>query len=130
MNKKLIFINRESSDRSLLAEMFGSEYTIIATADGLEALEWMEKDNQADLIIADLNMQHLTLADFIKAVRHHTFFRHTPILVVVELANLTERSKYLELGADDFLVKPMEAEDFQIRVKNILEQTRKNEPVL
>jgi DNA-binding response OmpR family regulator len=130
MNQKLLVINRENNDQKILAEMFGSEYTVVIKNDGLEALEWMEKDNQADLIIADLNMAHLTMADFIKSVRHHTFFRHTPILVVVDVANLTERSKYIALGANDFVVKPLGVEEFHIRVKNTLERPSEKRPMV
>jgi CheY-like chemotaxis protein len=56
MSPKLLIIDDELSIQRILSHFLGSDYIITTKNNGLEAMEWLESGNMADLIILDLNM--------------------------------------------------------------------------
>ena len=123
MNKTLLIIDEEISTQLILAHYLKSEYTITAKRDSLEALEWLENNPHPDLILADINMPNFNGFQLIKALRASHLFKHLPILILSALESSADRIKCLELGADDYVVKPFNPAEVKARVKSILRRT-------
>ena len=123
MRENVLLINQDAGFQKSFEATLGKAYTVSSTKDGLEALEWLEKTGHADLIVADICMPHLAVEDFLRTLRLHPAFRHIPVLVLSDMAHLTERRKYLALGANDFVVIPISVLQLKNRVANLLHHT-------
>jgi len=86
--------------------------------DGLDALSQIDPH----LIVLDLKMPGMSGFDFLKAVREtRSATSFLPILVFTADLTSESRIKALELGASDFLTKPGDAIEIQLRIRNFLE---------
>ncbi len=120
MRENVILINQDAGFQKSVEATLGKAYTVLSKRDGLEALEWLEKTGHADLIVADICMPHLAVEDFLRTLRLHAALRRVPVLVLSDLAHLTERRKYLDLGATDFVVMPISVLQLKNRVAHLI----------
>jgi len=123
MVKTLLIIEDDISVQLTLAHYLKPEYTIVAKRNSLEAMEWLEAENFPSLIITDLNLPHYNGFEIIKALRSSFLFKEVPILILSGLESSVDRIKCLELGADDYVVKPFNPAEVKARVKTILRRT-------
>ncbi len=126
MQEKILIIQTDNIVTKALDSVLTSKYQVITKDDGLEAIEWLDQGNFADLIIADANMPYLDSFDFIREIRTRVYLKHTSILVVSDLDHVTDRSLYIRLGANDFLVKPFTKAQLKQRIGSLLEATPYN----
>ncbi len=120
MQENVILINQDAGFQKSFETTLGKAYAVLSKKDGLEALEWLEKTGHADLIVADICMPHLAVEDFLRTLRLHAALRHVPVLVLSDLAHLTERRKYLNLGANDFVVMPIAVLQLKNRIAHLI----------
>ena len=77
-----------------------------------------------DLIILDIMMPGKSGLEFIK---EHKKKLDTPIILLTAKGEANERVEGLEIGADDYLPKPFEPKELILRIKNILNKTKKTD---
>ncbi|WP_457563525.1 diguanylate cyclase, partial [Caminibacter pacificus] len=92
---------------------------VITASDGEEGLEKL-KQNDIDLLITDINLPKTDGIEVIKRVRKEKSIEEFPILAVSSNHDNTS-SRALKKGANDFITKPFEKEEFIVRVNNLLE---------
>ena len=126
MQEKILIIQTENASLKAFDMVLGSDYKLILKNDGLEALEWLEKGNLADLIIADAAMPYLNSVDFIKELRSRHLYRDIPLLILSELDKVMDRNSYIQAGATDFVVKPLSKSQLKQRVRQLLENSSFN----
>jgi|SRR3990172_7535767 len=90
-------------------------FEVIVGYDGLEALKKLS-DNP-DLIILDIMMPHLDGYDVYKKIRENENFKSTPIIFLTAKSGEVDEIKALELGASDFVQKPISPKKLLARVK-------------
>ena len=108
---------------TIKAQLRGNDYTILGTNDGREALQALE-NFEPDLIITDILMPYSSGLELIGIIRSERG-QKVPILV---LSALDEEATVLEafsMGANDFLSKPFNPAEFNIRVKRLLNIAKK-----
>lgn len=88
-------------------------------SDPFEGLEWC-LGNEPDLIIVDYMMPGLDGLGFIRRVRSQHDRDDVPILMVTANSERSTRYEALQCGANDFLNKPIDAHEFEPRVRNML----------
>ena len=84
-----------------------------------EAMASLEKQ-RADLLLLDLVMPEVSGFDILKAVRAHPKLSHLPIIVLTSSLDYEDKLTALDLGATDFLAKPVDPSELQLRVRNTL----------
>ncbi|TGD99696.1 response regulator [Methylobacterium nonmethylotrophicum] len=97
-------------------------------ADGRQMRSFLEAD-RVDLVVLDVMMpgdDGLVLCRELRAGRHRT----TPVLMLTARSDETDRIVGLEMGADDYLVKPFSARELLARIKAVLRRTRMLPPNL
>jgi putative two-component system response regulator len=96
-------------------------------ADPRLALAWVT-ENVPDLIIVDYMMPELDGIEFIRLVREMPGRKQVPILMITANDQKQIRYRALDLGANDFLTKPIDKVEFLARARNMLNlnQARKN----
>lgn len=88
-------------------------------ADSRKALAWVT-DNVPDLIIVDYMMPELDGIEFIRLVREMPGRQLVPILMITANDQKQIRYQALDMGANDFLTKPIDKVEFMARARNML----------
>ena len=87
--------------------------------DGTAALQMIQNNNY-DLIILDVMLPGFSGFEII------TYVKNTPVIFVTAKSGLQDKLKGLELGADDYIVKPFEMQELLARVAVVLRRVHKN----
>jgi DNA-binding response OmpR family regulator len=94
-------------------------FTVITAADGPSALAIFERE-KPDFLILDLNLPGMDGLDVCRSVRRTS---NIPILMLTARVEEADRLIGLELGADDYVVKPFSPREVVARVRTILRRT-------
>ena len=125
---RLLVVEDDDSIRETVGEALRSEgYEVLTSADGLAALNLVmaATSDPVDLIVLDLMLPGLSGLDFCRELRR--FNNITPILVISARDSETDRVLGLELGADDYLVKPFGLRELVARCRALLRRSRQTE---
>ena len=112
---------------TLLLEDHG--YTVRSAENGTEALEEAIR-RPPDLIITDLAMPGLSGLDLIEQFRMQPTLGDVPVIVVSAHHNLRDRVAGFNLGADDFMAKPVHLDDLLARVRRHLHRSDRQREVV
>jgi DNA-binding response OmpR family regulator len=122
---KLLVVDDEPTILETVEIKFRREGYTTFTADSAEEGMRLFRRVKPDLVILDIMLPQRSGFDFCRAVRKES---STPILIVSARAGEEDRIKGLELGADDYVVKPFNLAELAARVKAILRRST-GEPV-
>jgi two-component system copper resistance phosphate regulon response regulator CusR len=115
---RILIIEDDPKTREFLGKGLGEEgYTADAVANGLLGVEAAE-DRVYDLVVLDVMMPGWDGWTTLAELRARKIA--TPVLFLTARDSVPDRVKGLELGAEDYLVKPFAWSEFMARVKNIL----------
>lgn len=105
-----------------------SGFAVDATGDGEEGL-WYAESNAYDVIVLDLMLPGKDGWQILQSLRNQG--KDVPVLILTALGDLEERVKGLDLGADDYLVKPFAFEELLARVRALMRRAyQKKNPVV
>ncbi|MFD2523947.1 response regulator transcription factor [Emticicia soli] len=126
MNKKLklLIIDDEASIRKVLEHFLNKEFEVTVKNDGMEGMSWLEAGNDTDFIIADLNMPNLSGKEFTKVIRASNLYGDIPIIILSGTDESKERIECLNIGADDFMLKPFNPMEVHAKIKAILRRVK------
>ena len=89
-------------------------YEVLMARDGLEGIQVLEKANPLPrIIISDLSMPDMDGYEFLQHVRNKPQWANIPYIIMSAHSSPEDRHRALENGADEFLVKPFNLDDFQ-----------------
>lgn len=116
----ILVVDDEPGIRKIVEAYLKKEkYNVLLAADGPEALK-KQQENKVDLIILDLMLPGISGEEVCRQIRHHS---HVPILMLTARSSEESRIHGLDMGADDYLVKPFSPRELVARVKAILRRT-------
>ena len=95
-------------------------YEVRSTPNGREALDWLSRE-RFDLIILDVMIEEMDGFEVARRVRRQD--KRLPILMLTARSTDQDRVLGLELGADDYMVKPFHLKELLLRVRRMLERT-------
>ncbi len=122
--ERILVVDDEASIRRILeTRLKMAGYEVITAADGEEALEAYSKNNP-DLVILDVMMPKLDGYGVTREIRKNS---ETPIIILTALGDVSERITGLELGADDYVIKPFSPKELEARVKAVLRRINQRE---
>lgn len=105
-------------------------YTVIQAKDGEEALE-LARRHKPDLMVLDVMMPRKTGMEVCQILRSQPEFTNTLILILTALSDESTHIKGLEMGADDYVTKPISPKVLISRVNALLRRTfRSDETVV
>jgi chemosensory pili system protein ChpA (sensor histidine kinase/response regulator) len=96
-----------------------SGYDVETATDGMNALEVLAKA-KFDAVITDLEMPVMHGYDLIAEMKRNPVFASIPIIVLTSRAGEKHRQKAIDMGAQDYLVKPFEEQEMIEALKRLL----------
>lgn len=108
----------------LTRALVAAGYVVDTIADGLDA-DFALKREQYDLAILDMNLPRLSGEAILQRLRARK--QTLPVLVLTARGGLSDKVRGLEMGADDYLVKPFELDELEARIKALLRRHRGHE---
>ncbi|MBL3599955.1 MAG: response regulator [gamma proteobacterium endosymbiont of Lamellibrachia anaximandri] len=96
---------------SPLLESWGLEIT--AAGDGREALETLEEDPEFSIVLMDIMMPEMDGYDTIRHIREDGRFRDMAVVALTAKNTALDRERCIEAGADDFIPKPIDADELK-----------------
>ncbi|WP_413700508.1 diguanylate cyclase domain-containing protein [Psychromonas sp. KJ10-10] len=75
---------------------------------------------QPDILLLDLKMPNVNGFEILQQVRKNEILKHLPVIVLTSSSDAETKLKALELGATDFLAKPIDASELALRLRNTL----------
>ncbi len=122
--KKVLVVDDDPFISNIICEALLSDgYSIEKAGDGEEALAKIEK-LIPDLVIMDYMMPIMDGPQVCRKVKDNPKIKHVPIIMVTAVADVKEKVKLLESGAEDYIVKPFDLEELLARVKVVLRRTK------
>ena len=119
----ILVVDDDEGIRSLVKRYLNEKKYLVTTAINAEnALEKI-KIIKFDLIILDIMMPGKSGLDFLHQNKEYI---NTPVILLTAKGEPDERIEGLEMGADDYLPKPFEPKELDLRIKNIINKTKKN----
>jgi len=120
----ILVVDDDDGIRILVKKYLNENNYLVTTASSAEdALEKI-KIIKFDLIILDIMMPGKSGLEFIEENQKKL---DTPIILLTAKGEANERIEGLEIGADDYLPKPFEPKELLLRIKNIIEKTKKSD---
>lgn len=120
MKSNLLVVDDEWNMLNLIRIHLEENYNIVVANNGYEALDRIDKQ-RFDLIILDIMMPYINGWDLCKKIREKY---HTPILMLTARNDVKDKVHGLEIGADDYLVKPFAFEELSARVHALIRRSR------
>ena len=122
--QRILLADDEASIRRILEtrlKMVG--YDVYTAQDGEEAVNAFNKYNP-DLVVLDVMMPKMDGYGVTREIRRTS---DVPIIILTALGDVSERITGLELGADDYVIKPFSPKELEARVKAVLRRTNNRE---
>ena len=119
-SRERILIVDDTPDNILLLREILDDYTVLAAANGPEALEVAATDPQPDCILLDVLMPVMDGYEVCRRLKAQERTRHIPVLFVTTLHDTQDETRGLELGAVDYITKPVRPPVVRARVRNHL----------
>ena len=113
----VLVVDDEPANLQMVEYTLSDEYDVVPVKSGQMALKYLE-NNIPDLILLDILMPQMDGFEFATAVRKVN--KHIPILFMSAKDDLPSKQKGFQLGIDDYMVKPVELAELEMRVRALL----------
>ena len=116
---RILTVDDSASMRALLLHaLTSSGFEVIQADDGIAALEWLA-ENEADVVITDINMPRLDGFGLIERLRTGNRHQGRPILVLTTESSDAKKQRARDAGATGWIVKPFDPEKLVTAVRRV-----------
>lgn len=125
-NQKIMLVADDMViNRIVLDGIFSSEYKIVTAEDGEKAIHYIrEHHKEITIVLLDIFMPIMDGYEVLRIMKEEKYIDDIPVIVISGVDTVENEIKALELGADDFVLKPFEAEVVKKRLENVLDSRK------
>ncbi len=118
--RRVLVVDDEPTVREVVARYLERDgMTVEQASDGAQALDALKR--HPDLVVLDIMIPGTTGLEILRAIRRGG---ETPVILLTARSDETDRVVGLELGADDYVVKPFSPRELAARVRSVLRRSR------
>lgn len=129
--EKLLIVDDSRFQRVVFREMLAEKFEILEAVDGKECLEIIKKNgNNIDIVLLDLVMPNMDGFEVLRKRQTIKEFESIPVIALTTSNEISFQTEAFELGANDFIMKPVDARIAISRINNTLESVRHLKKVL
>jgi OmpR family response regulator RpaB len=119
-NEKILVVDDELSIRQILETRLSIRgYEVLLAANGEDALSLFKKE-QPNLVILDIMLPKIDGYEVCTEIRKES---KVPIIMLTALGDIGDRVMGLELGADDYVMKPFSPKELEARIRSVLRRS-------
>lgn len=119
---KILIVDDEEMNQEILAEVLKPHYTTLLAKSGKQTIKCvLQLKGQPDLILLDINMPEMDGYEVCRILKANAVTRDIPVIFVTAMDNDVSEAKGLELGAVDYITKPIRVPIVLARVRTHLE---------
>jgi len=120
MKKKILLVDDKGEFRKLVEVFLSEKYDVSTAENGMQALSILHKGFTPDLIVSDLMMPEVDGKEFVTQLKASGLFRSIPVIILSSIDKSQERIDLIKRGAEDYLIKPFNPEELEIKIEKIL----------
>ena len=120
----ILVVDDDDGIRMLVKKYLNENNFLVTTSESAEDASHKIEVVKFDLIVLDIMMPGKSGLEFINEKKKNI---ETPIILLTAKGEASERIEGLEIGADDYLPKPFDPKELVLRIKNIINKTKKND---
>ena len=117
---KVLIVDDSRTNIAILKDILSDDYEVFSALSGKETLKIAQREN-VDLIVLDVVMPEMDGYEVCKRLKADPDTKNIPVIFVTSMGDMEDESKGLELGAIDYILKPVRAQIVKARVRNHLE---------
>ncbi|MGM0603073.1 MAG: response regulator [Bacillota bacterium] len=125
--RKILLVDDEKNIRLVVGKSLEKAgYDVIYAVDGVDAVEKANETNP-DLVLLDLRLPKMNGFLVLEALKSDAATEEIPVVIVSALSEEDDIQKTISLGAEDFLVKPINQSDLLSAVEKNIREEEENE---
>ncbi|CAD5255966.1 MULTISPECIES: PleD family two-component system response regulator [unclassified Imperialibacter] len=129
MKSKLLIIDDNEMMRSFLKHILANNFDAEVVSSGEEALEVLhDKARTPELILADFDLDGMNGLELLIYLKSSAVYKQVPVVILSGKGNSNNRINCLKAGASDFITKPFNPVELQVKIQGILETNRTKQP--
>ncbi|MBO3699097.1 two-component regulator propeller domain-containing protein [Roseivirga sp. E12] len=125
----LLVVEDNADIRTYVRKHLSTEYRVIEAENGQEGFQ-IVKAELPDLVISDVMMPISDGYELCRNIKQHPDLDFIPVILLTAKAEKSMKIEGLELGADDYVVKPFEVDELRARIKNLINSREKLKGIL
>jgi PAS domain S-box-containing protein len=127
--KKILIVDDERFNINVLADLLKPNYKIMVAINGKQALKAAQSDSPPDLILLDVMMPEMDGHEVCQQLKADEKTREIPLIFVTAMGQESDETKGLEMGAVDYITKPISPAIVEARVRVQIERKEAEEAV-
>jgi sigma-B regulation protein RsbU (phosphoserine phosphatase) len=118
-DSRILIVDDVKANVDILVQALKDEYKLSVALDGNTALRSIEK-SQPDLVLLDIMMPEVDGYEVCRQLRASEATRELPVMFLSALEDVTNKTRGVEVGGNDYLTKPFELLEVKARVRSLL----------
>jgi hypothetical protein len=116
----ILVVDDTADNLLLVSHLFNDTYRVRIAHNGEKALHICQSNDPPDLVLLDIMMPGMDGFEVARLMREHPTSESIPIIFVTAMTGENERQKGMQLGAVDFVTKPIDPDALKLRVHNFM----------
>lgn len=130
MTNRILLVEDDEDIRQLLTFTFeAAGFDVVTRSDGQEGLN-AAMEEKPDVVILDIMLPTMSGLDICKTLKRDSETEDIPVIMLTARGEEVDRIVGLELGADDYVVKPFSPRELVLRARAVLKRNAPAEPVV
>lgn len=120
MKKKILLVDDKQEFLQLTKLFLSRNFEIETAENGLMAIKKLQTGYMPDLIVSDLIMPLVDGKTFVTQISASGIFKKIPVIILSSIEKSSEKIDLLKSGASDYMVKPFNPEELEVRIIRLL----------
>ena len=120
MKPSILIVEDNQMMLAFLESYLNERFFVTCKSNGADALAWLEEGNRPDVIISDIEMPDINGFEMLASIKASTYLKRIPVIMLSGKDKSEDRIRSLKMGATDYLTKPFNPEELEIRIDKVI----------